>query len=113
MSEIEGIMKALNQFRDDRNWAQFHNAKDLSLALSIEAAELNELFLWKNEKELEETDPQKIKEELADILSYAFLIAGKYNFNIPEIMMDKIKKNNNRYPVDKSRGNAKKYNDLK
>ena len=48
----------------------------------------------------------------ADILSYAFLIAGKYNFNIPEIMMDKIKKNNNRYPVDKSRGNAKKYNDL-
>jgi NTP pyrophosphatase (non-canonical NTP hydrolase) len=112
MSEIQGIMKALNQFRDERNWAQFHNVKDLSMALSIEAAELNELFLWKNEEGIEKTDPQRIKDELADILSYAFLIAGKYDFDIPEIMMDKINNNNLRYPVEKSRGNAKKYNDL-
>lgn len=113
MSEIKEITDALKQFRDARNWSQFHNVKDLSLALSIEAAELNELFLWKREDELEKTDQLKVQEELADIFSFAFLIAEKYDFNIQEIIFDKISKNNKKYPVEKSKGNAQKYNELR
>ena len=113
MSEINEIMEALLKFRDERNWSQFHNIKDLALALSIEAAELNELFLWKNEDELEKTDPGKIQDELADILSYAFLISEKYNFDIRKIMLEKINKNKKKYPIEKSLGNAKKYNELR
>lgn len=113
MSEIKVITEALMQFRDARNWSQFHNVKDLSLALSIEAAELNELFLWKREDELDKTDQLKVQEELADIFSFAFLIAEKYDFNIREIVLDKISKNNQKYPVEKSKGNAQKYNELK
>lgn len=113
MSEIKKITDALKQFRDARNWSQFHNVKDLSLALSIEAAELNELFLWKREDELEKADQLKVQEELADIFSFAFLIAEKYDFNIPEIIFDKISKNNKKYPIEKSKGNAQKYNELK
>lgn len=113
MSEIKVITEALKQFRDARNWSQFHNVKDLSLALSIEAAELNELFLWKREDEIDKTDQLKVQEELADIFSFAFLIAEKYDFNIREIVLDKISKNNQKYPVEKSKGNAQKYNELK
>ncbi len=113
MFEINEIMEALLKFRDERSWSQFHNVKDLALALSIEAAELNELFLWKNEVELKETDQGKIQDELADILSYAFLISEKYNFDIRKIMLEKIDKNKKKYPVEKSRGNAKKYNELR
>ena len=67
------ILEKLKKFRDERDWKQFHDCKNLSLALSIEASELNELFLWKENEELEQIDKDKIAEELADILSYAFL----------------------------------------
>ncbi|MFR1152552.1 MAG: nucleotide pyrophosphohydrolase [Bacteroides thetaiotaomicron] len=71
MATIEELTETIVKFRDERDWAQFHNAKDLSLALSIEAAELNQLFLWKSP---EEANVEKIKEELADVLNYALLI---------------------------------------
>lgn len=74
MATIEELTETIVKFRDERDWAQFHNAKDLSLALSIEAAELNQLFLWKSP---EEANVEKIKEELADVLNYALLIANK------------------------------------
>ncbi len=74
-SEIKDIMEQIVRFSEERDWTQFHNGKDLALALSIEAAELNEAFLW---KEAEEVNPDKIKEELADVMNYAFLIAHKY-----------------------------------
>ncbi len=112
MSEINQIYKTLIAFRDRRNWKQFHNAKDLALALSIEAAELNELFLWKSEDEIGQIDPEKVSEELADILSFAFLIAEKYGFDIREIILEKIKKNEQKYPVEKSKDKADKYTDL-
>lgn len=109
MSEIEELKAKIRAFRDARDWEQFHNSKDLALALSIEASELLELFLW---KENEAADPQKMKEELADVLMYALLLADKHQLNIKEIIEDKIKANNQKYPVEKAKGTAKKYNEL-
>lgn len=112
MNEIEEIIHRLKEFRDHRDWKQFHDSKNLAAAISIEAAELNELFLWKDVKESEQVDPNRIKEELADILAFAFLLAEKHSFNIKEIMLDKINKNAQKYPISKAKGTAKKYTDL-
>lgn len=112
MNDLNEITDALIKFRDERDWAQFHDSKNLATAISIEAAELNELFLWKTIKESEEVNKDKIKEELADILAYSFLLANKHGFDIKDIVLEKIKRNGEKYPVDKSRGSAKKYNEL-
>jgi NTP pyrophosphatase (non-canonical NTP hydrolase) len=109
MSEIAEIIQKLIRFRDEREWQQFHNSKDLSLAISIEAAELLELFLWKGN---EDVDPEKLKDELADILSFCFLLAEKHQLSIPNIIQEKIAKNDLKYPASKSKGNAKKYTEL-
>lgn len=112
MSDIQLLINELVKFRDARRWEQFHNTKDLALAISIEAAELNELFLWKTTEESELVDRNKIKEELADILAFSLLLAGKHGFDVKEIVLEKIRKNNEKYPVDKSKDTAKKYNEL-
>jgi NTP pyrophosphatase (non-canonical NTP hydrolase) len=109
MKESEEIIQALLKFRNERDWEQFHNPKDLALAINVEAGELLELFLWKNP---DEANKEKVKEELADIFAYGFLLADKYQLDIKEIVLEKIKKNGEKYPVDKSKGNAKKYNEL-
>jgi len=109
MTDIQEITQALVKFRDEREWQQFHNPKDLSLALSIESAELLELFLWKN---AEEANVEKVKEELADVLAYALLLAEKYQFDVKQIVLDKIKKNAEKYSVEKAKGTAKKYTEL-
>ena len=109
MGDIDTIQKALINFRNERDWEQFHNPKDLALAINVEAGELLELFLWKKP---EEANKERIKEELADVLAFAFLLADKYSFNIKEIILDKIKANAEKYPVNKSKGTAKKYNEL-
>ena len=109
MSDNQQIIDALKQFRNDRDWEQFHNPKDLAIALSIEANELLELFLWKN---AEDAIKEKVKDELADVFSFAFLLADKYKFDVKEIVLEKIKKNGVKYPIDKSKGTAKKYNEL-
>ena len=109
MNEINKITEELRKFRDERDWAQFHNPKDLSVALSIEASELLELFLWKS---ADEADPDKIEEELADVLAYAFMLADKYKLDVVQIMRDKLAKNQLKYPVAKAKGTAKKYNEL-
>lgn len=109
MSDIQSITAQLIGFRDERDWAQFHNPKDLALALSIEAAELLELFLWKN---AEDADTDKLKDELADVFSFAFLLAEKYQLDVQQIILDKISKNAEKYPVELARGTARKYDDL-
>ena len=112
MSDIREIVKSLVQFRNERDWEQFHDSKNLAAAISIEASELNELFLWKDVKESEGVDKEKIKEELADILAYSFLLANKHGFDVKQIVLEKIKRNGEKYPVDKAKGSAKKYNEL-
>lgn len=109
MSDLEELRKAIVTFTRERDWDQFHNGKDLALALSIEAAELNEAFLWKDAKDV---NVEKVKEELADIFNYAILIADKYDLDIKQIVLDKLAKNAQKYPIDKAYGSAKKYNEL-
>jgi NTP pyrophosphatase (non-canonical NTP hydrolase) len=109
MSDFKEILDKLIEFRNERDWEQFHNAKDLAIAINVEAGELSELFLWKN---AEQADREKVKEELADIFSFALLLADKYDFDVKEIVLDKIIKNGVKYPVDKSKGTAKKYTEL-
>ena len=78
------IIEELLKFRNERDWEQFHNPKDLALAISVEAGELLELFLWKDAGNVNE---ERVKEELADIFSFAFLLAEKYNFDVKEIIL--------------------------
>jgi len=109
MKETEALIEKIRQFRDQRDWAQFHNSKDLAIALSIESSELLELFLW---KEPDRADPLKIREELADVLMYSFLLADKLGLDITQIIEEKLLLNNEKYPVEKAKGTAKKYNEL-
>ena len=108
-SDIEQLLDTLRQFNREREWDQFHNGKDLAIGLSIEASELLEAFLWKD-PELVNSD--KIREELADVLNYAFQMADKYNLDIKEIMLEKLKANALKYPAEKAKGRADKYNEL-
>lgn len=109
MSDWQTLINKLKEFNEARDWAQFHNAKDLALALSIEAAELNELFLW---KKAEDADPEKVKEELADVFAFALQLAAKYDLDVNRIVSEKIAKNAVKYPIHKAQGSAKKYNEL-
>ena len=109
MSEIRELIDLLETFRDERDWAQFHDSKNLALALSIEAAELNELFLWKKDGESEAVDKQRLREELADVFAYALMLAGRHGLDVSQIVKDKIALNAQKYPVESSRGSSAKY----
>jgi len=109
MSQIDKLIEALKAFRDERDWEQFHNTKDLALAINVEAGELLELFLWKNAGD---ENKDKVKEELADVFAFALLLADKYGLDVEEMIKEKIKRNGEKYPVEKAKGTAKKYNEL-
>jgi len=103
-SDIEEITNAIIKFRDEREWSQFHTPQNLAMNLCIESSELLENYLWnKNE------DQQNIKEELADVFYSAFLIAKTYNFDVREIVLEKLKSNELKYPKDKVKGSNRKY----
>ncbi|MDR6546272.1 NTP pyrophosphatase (non-canonical NTP hydrolase) [Chryseobacterium rhizosphaerae] len=104
-STIEKLIK----FRDERDWEQFHNSKDLALALSIEASELLEIFLWKKN---EDFNKDKLEEELADVFMYGLLLAHKNNIDINTIILKKLQRNNEKYPVEKAKGKSTKYDEL-
>ena len=109
MGDIKLLQEKISQFTEERDWDQFHNGKDLAIALSLEASELLETFLWKSP---DNANIEKIKEELAEVINYAFLIASKYDLDITQLVTDKIKKNAEKYPICKAKGSAKKYNEL-
>lgn len=100
------------KFRNDRNWKQFHNPKDLAISINLEAAELMEVFQWSGADTVCEAKKDKIREELADVLNYCILMAEACELDMDEIIQEKIKRNNEKYPVDKARGSSKKYNEL-
>ncbi|MEP6646997.1 MAG: nucleotide pyrophosphohydrolase [Saprospiraceae bacterium] len=109
MSDLIDITKVIVNFRDERDWGQFHQPKDLALAINIESSELMEQFLWKTDNE---ANVHKVKEELADVFAYCFLLAHHYEFDVKEIVLNKIEQNKLKYPIDKAKGSAKKYNEL-
>ena len=112
MDEIKEVLKEINQFRDERNWRQFHNEKDLSLSISLEAAELLELFQWKSSEEVVDNKQERLAEELADVLIYSYMLADNLDFDINDIIRKKLVKNAEKYPIDKSKDRNTKYKDL-
>ena len=100
------------KFRDDRDWKQFHNPKDLAISISLEAAELLEVFQWSGSDTLCEQQKDKIKEELADVINYCVLMADVCGLDMDEIVQEKIKINNEKYPVKKAKGKSDKYSEL-
>ena len=108
MNNNAEVIRQLAEFRDERDWAQFHSGKNLAESIAIEAAELLEAFQWK-----QEADRAKIEEELADVLNYCYLMADHYQIDVDSICLAKIAKNREKYPVEKAKGTATKYDKLK
>lgn len=107
----ETINKIL-KFRDDRDWKQFHNPKDLAISISLEAAELLEVFQWSGADVSNEGKQDKIKEELADVVNYCVLMADACGLDLDEIVQEKIEMNEQKYPVEKAKGRSDKYDKL-
>ena len=105
-------MRAIDRFRDERRWRQFHNPKDLAISISLEAAELLELFQWKTNEEVVGRKDEALKEELADVLIYAAMLAEDLGFDLDAIVLEKLQKNAAKYPVEKSRDNKSKWTEL-
>jgi NTP pyrophosphatase (non-canonical NTP hydrolase) len=105
--ELKELSKQIIHFRNQRNWEQFHELKDLLHGLNIEVSELMELFLWKSKDEIEEVSKEKIKHELADIFIYLAYIAKKFDIDLEQAIIEKIELNGQKYPVSKSYGSHK------
>lgn len=109
VSDIKVLQAEALAFRDARDWSQFHNPKDLAAGLSIEAGELLECYLWKSP---EQADAAKVREEIADVLIYTLLLAHESKIDLVEAVRAKLKRNCEKYPVDKAKGKADKYDKL-
>lgn len=115
MNDFEKLQRKIVEFRKKRDWGQFHNAKDLSLSLVVEAVEVLELFQWKSQDTVRrflDKNKGKLEEEMADVLIYLFNLADVENINLKKAVEDKLVKNEKKYPVEKAKGTAKKYDDL-
>lgn len=115
MSDIRKLTEKITKFRDKRDWKQFHNPKDVAISLVLEASEVLEHFQWKNQTEIEEylkKNKDDIGEELADVLYWVLLMCSDLKIDIKKALEKKIKKNEKKYPVEKSRSKHTKYNKL-
>lgn len=108
-ASINAVIEKVVAFRNERDWEKFHNGKDLAICLNCESSELLELFLWKDADQVNE---EKLKEELADVLYSAFLLVDKYELDVDSIISQKLLSNATKYPVEKSKGSNKKYDEL-
>ncbi|MFB6199771.1 MAG: nucleotide pyrophosphohydrolase [Candidatus Nanohaloarchaea archaeon] len=114
---LQDMKQDIEEFCRERNWDQFHNAKEISIGISTEAAELLEHFRFKSEEQIkqklnEEDSRQEIKEELADIQYFLLRFSQMYNIDLVEAMEDKMKKNRDKYPVEKAKDSNKKYDEF-
>jgi NTP pyrophosphatase (non-canonical NTP hydrolase) len=115
MNDLISIQRKILEFRNERDWAQFHDPKNLAEALSIEAGELLENFLWKTTEQSRKLSIQElknVKEEIADIFIFLTYLCDEYKIDLPDEIMKKVEINEAKYPVDKAKGSAKKYTDL-
>ena len=108
-SDIAELIQLIQKFRNERDWEQYHDPKNLAICLNIGSSELLENFLW---KKAEGADPEKVKNELADVFYSALLLADHYHFDIKTIIIEKLKSNGVKYPIEESKGSNKKYNEL-
>ncbi|WP_407310684.1 nucleotide pyrophosphohydrolase [Desulfosporosinus sp. SB140] len=109
---MEDLIKDILRFRDDRDWSQYHTPKDLAISIALEANELLENFQWRTSEEAVEEKFENIKDEIADVFIYLFLISDRLGLQAKEIISDKLRKNKQKYPVNKSYGSRKKYNEF-
>ncbi|MFB4326420.1 nucleotide pyrophosphohydrolase [Priestia sp. BR_2] len=109
---MEDLIKEIIKFRDERNWAKFHNGKDLAISLNLEASELLELFQWKNSEDAIADKKGEMRDELADILYYTLLMFNDLDIDPKQALMEKLHKNAEKYPADKAYGSNKKYTEL-
>ena len=112
MKDIKQLTEAGLTFRDERDWQQFHNPKDLALSLSLEASELLENFQWKTSEEAIQKNFDSMREELADIFIYTLLFANEAGIDLKDAVEQKLEKNNQKYPVEKASGSSAKYTEL-
>lgn len=110
--EYDEVAEAIRAFRDDRDWRQFHNPKDLAISISIEASELLEVFQWSGADLAAEGRRSDLEDELADVAIYCQLLADAIGADLPELMARKLQKNAAKYPVEKARGSSRKYTEL-
>lgn len=110
---LKHLQQKIIEFRDARNWKQFHNPKDLAISLSLEAGELLENFQWKSSKEAVQANFENVKDEIADVMVYALLLSHELGIDVEEAIVNKLKKNELKYPIEKSFGSKKKYNEFK
>ena len=103
----------VKNFRDERDWKQFHNPKDLAISISLEAAELLEIFQWSGEDTVCAEKINKIREELADVLCYSILMADRCGLDMDEIVREKMEKNGKKYPASLCKGSSAKYTEIK
>jgi NTP pyrophosphatase (non-canonical NTP hydrolase) len=112
---LDALTQIVLEFREERDWKQFHNPKDMALSLSLEAGEVMELMQWKNGPELEAhltASKDRLGEELADVLGWVLLLAHDRGIDLADAFVKKIELNKKKYPVEKAKGSAKKYNEL-
>jgi len=107
-SSLKSLTRQVLRFRDERNWAQFHTGKDIAMDLSVEAGEVLELFLWKKD---EDVNQEKLKDELGDVFYALLLLADHYQIDLEAALIEKIRKNKEKYPVSKFRNSNRKYNE--
>lgn len=115
MDSIKRLTQKIVEFRDNRDWKQFHNPKDVALSLVLEATEVLEHFQWKNREDVDryiETNKEEISEELADVLYWVLLMSHDLGIDIEKSLDRKLDINDKKYPVEKAKGSSKKYNQL-
>lgn len=112
---MENLIKKITKFRDDRNWKQFHNPKDLAISLSLEASEVLEHFQWKTQEEIKDyisSNKKEIGKELADVLYWVLLMSNDLEIDIEKIFNQKMRENSKKYPIKKAKNKHTKYNKL-
>lgn len=106
------LQEAILKFRNERDWNQFHSIKDLLIGLNVEISELQELFLWKTHEQIKDIDKEKIENELADIFIFLTYLSDEFNIDLKKAVNQKLKINEEKYPINKSKGSNRKYNEL-